>query len=164
MIVSCPSCGTGYLLPEHLVGPGGASVRCPRCHELFSVDAKGLPKEPPGARAGEPPLGAAAEPPAELHESAGPPEPTGDGPHEPAADGPLAVARDVLERLARERGEAIEQARDGQRLFAEFGPALMEAFEAYRREAGAEAGPGPFRQALRERWGVELVPLAAPGD
>ena len=167
MIVSCPSCGTGYLLPEHLLGPGGASVRCPRCQALFAVDAAGLPKEPPGAK-GEPPLEAAAEePPAERSPEPAAPgasDPPAAGPDEPAAAEPLAVARAVLERLAREHGEAIEQARDGQRLFADFGPALMAAFEAYRLEAGADAGPGPFRQALRERWGVELLPLAAPGN
>ena len=102
-------------------------------------------------RPAEPAVAAASEPPAAV-------------PDEPAAAEPLAVARAVLERLAREHGEAIEQARDGQRLFADFGPALMAAFEAYRLEAGADAGPGPFRQALRERWGVELLPLAAPGN
>lgn len=150
MIISCPACGTGYLLPEHLLGPGGASVRCPRCRQDFAVDGQGLPQEPAGPRAGEQVLEAAREP------AAAPPG-TADG-------GPLAVARAVLERLSRDQGEAIERARDERRLFADHGPALMAAFEAYRREAGEDAGPGPFREALRERWGVDLLPLAAAGD
>jgi predicted Zn finger-like uncharacterized protein len=146
VIISCPECGTCYLLPEHLLGPGGASVRCPRCQQLFAVGAPGLPQAPAGPGAGEQKLAPAGDSAA-----------TG-------AEGALAAARSVLERLSRDHGEAIERARDEHRLFADYGPALMAAFEAYRREAGEDAGPGPFREALRERWGVELVPLAAAGD
>jgi predicted Zn finger-like uncharacterized protein len=151
MIISCPECGTGYLLPEHLLGPGGASVRCPRCQQLFAVDASGIPQVPAGARVGERTLE-----PAREQETA--------GPSGPGAGGPLAVARTVLERLSRDHGEAIERARDERRLFADCGPVLMAAFEDYRREAGEEAGPGPFREALRERWGVELLPLTVARD
>ncbi len=151
MIISCPECGTGYLLPEHLMGPGGARVRCPRCQGQFAVDVRGLPQESAGARADVPVL----EP---SRQTAG-----ADAPATGRAD-PLAVARAVLERLSRDQGESIEQARQARRLFADHGPALMEAFEAYRREAGDDAGPGPFREALRERWGVELLPLTATGD
>lgn len=151
MIISCPECGTGYLLPEHLLGPGGASVRCPRCQQLFAVDARGLPQAPAGPQAGEQALAPARESVAMTA-------------HAPAAGGALAVARAVLEHLARDHGGAIERARDERRLFADFGPALMVAFETYRREAGEDAGPGPFREALRERWGVELLPLARAGD
>jgi len=151
VIISCPECGTGYLLPEHLLGPGGASVRCPRCQRLFAVDARGLPQAPAGAQAGEQAL-------APARESAAAAAPG------PAGGGPLTVARAVLERLSRDQGEAIERARDERRFFADFGPALMAAFEHYRREAGEDAGPGPFREALRERWGVELLPLARAAD
>jgi hypothetical protein len=70
------------------------------------------------------------------------------------------VARAVLEELAIDEGEAIERALAGSRFFAEFGPAVMVAYETYRRRAGAGADPSAFRTALRERWGVELVPLA----
>ncbi len=151
MIISCPECGTGYLLPEHLVGPGGASVRCPRCRRLFAVDPRGAPQAPAGPRPEEPAL----EPV---------PEPVAAAPAAPGAGGDLAVARAVLDSLSREHGGAMERARDERRLFADYGPALMAAYEAYRREAGQDAGPGPFREALRERWGVDLFPLAAAGD
>lgn len=151
MIISCPECGTGYLLPEHLLGPGGASVRCPRCQQLFAVDARGLSQAPAGPLAGEQALAPAREPAAAAAPG-------------PAGGGPLTVARAVLERLSRDRGGAIERAREERRIFADFGPALMAAFEDYRREAGEDAGPGPFREALRERWGVELLPLARAGD
>jgi len=142
VIISCPECGTGYLLPESLMGPGGASVRCPRCQRHFVVEPRGRSPEP----AVTPEIAAS------------------DVPSAPISLDPLTVARAVLERMSREQGEAIEQARRAHRFFAEHGPALMEAFEAYRREAGEDAGPGPFREALRERWGVELLPLSSVGD
>ena len=164
MIISCPNCSTGYLLPEHLAGPGGARVRCPHCQFLFAVGLDGQPREPalpepaPGSPPSEFPLEAVEETPAA---GANPPATTAEpeAGAEPGADGHLAVARAVLEQLAVHEGEAIERAKAGHRFFAEFGPALMVAYETYCRRAGAGASPGAFRTALRERWGVELVPL-----
>ncbi len=75
------------------------------------------------------------------------------------AEGHLVVARAVLEQLAVHEGEAIERAQAEHRFFTEFGPALMVAYETYRRRVGDDADPSAFRTALRERWGVELVPL-----
>jgi predicted Zn finger-like uncharacterized protein len=157
VIISCPNCSTGYLLPEHLVGPGGARVRCPRCQDLFAVDVEGRPRAPvpPAATPGRPPFPRPLEALAETTVAAAPPP----GTAESDADGRRAVARAVLDRLSAEQGDAIGRARDAGRFFAEFGPALMLAFEAYRRRAGESADPGAFRTALRERWGVELVPL-----
>lgn len=165
MIISCPNCSIGYLLPEHLVGPGGARVRCPRCQFLFAVGVDGQPRESalpdpaPGSPPSERPLETVEETPAvatTLPVTTAEPEVEA----EPEAEGRLAVARAVLEQLAVHEGEAIERAQAGHRFFAEFGPALMVAYETYRRRAGAGADPGAFRTALRERWGVELVPLA----
>jgi predicted Zn finger-like uncharacterized protein len=51
MIVNCPHCETRYVLPEALVGTGGARVRCPRCREPFSVDVKGRVVETPAESA-----------------------------------------------------------------------------------------------------------------
>lgn len=150
VIISCPECGTGYLLPGHLLGPGGASVRCPRCQQLFAVDAAGRPRPPGEPAAAEPALEPEREPAA--------------APADPVGAGPLAVARAVLDHLSRDHGAVIERARDERRLFAEHGPALMAAYETYRREAGPDAGPGPFREALRERWGVDLLPLTPAAD
>jgi len=212
MIIACPNCSTGYLLPEHLVGPAGARVRCPRCQLLFTVGVDGrfrepaLPEPAPGNPASERPLeaveevpaaaatspimtaepgaraepevdaepGARAEPEVEAEPGAGA-EPeveaepgAGAEPEveaepgagaEPEAEGHLAVARAVLDEFAVHEGEAIERAQAERRFFAEFGPALMVAYESYRRRAGAGADPSAFRMALRERWGVELVPL-----
>ncbi|MEO5617895.1 MAG: zinc-ribbon domain-containing protein [Candidatus Eisenbacteria bacterium] len=41
MPVTCPHCSTRYTLPEALLGPGGARVRCPRCREPFAVGPDG---------------------------------------------------------------------------------------------------------------------------
>jgi predicted Zn finger-like uncharacterized protein len=156
VIIACPNCSTGYLLPEHLVGPGGARVRCPRCQHLFAVGVDGQPREPvlpePAAPPPERPLEAVEEPPAAT---ATPPLAEA----MPVAEGALAVARMVLDQLAVHEGEALERACAERRLFSEFGPALMLAYETYRRRAGQDADPSAFRTALRERWGVELVPL-----
>ena len=164
MIITCPNCSTGYLLPEHLVGPGGARVRCPRCQHLFAVGIDGLPREPvpsataPGSPPPEAPLDAVEEVPAGA---AAPPATTAEPGTETESEDErqLAVARAVLDQLALHEGEAIERARAERRFFAEFGPALMVAYETYRRRAGEGADPSAFRTALRERWGVELVPL-----
>jgi predicted Zn finger-like uncharacterized protein len=156
VIITCPNCSTGYLLPEHLVGPAGARVRCPRCQHLFAVDIDGQPRQPapsaPGGPPPERPLDAVEEAPA----VAAAPSVTV---AEPDAEGCLAVARAVLDQFAMHEGAAIERARAEHRFFAEFGPALMVAYETYRHRAGEGADPSAFRTALRERWGVELVPL-----
>lgn len=41
MHVTCPHCTTRYVLPESLLGPLGARVRCPRCREPFAVTPGG---------------------------------------------------------------------------------------------------------------------------
>jgi hypothetical protein len=79
----------------------------------------------------------------------------------PSGKESLAIARAVLAELAAREGDALERARDEHRLFATYGPVLMEAYEAYRHQAGEGVGPAGFREALRERWGVDLLPLAA---
>jgi len=156
MIIACPHCSTGYLLPAHLLGPGGARVRCPRCHQPFAVDREGevaetqaVPVPPPGTTT--------------LTEmSPASPPPGTFAPQGPVLGEPLTVARTVLQELASRAGGELEKACAERRLFQEFGPLLMEAFDAYRQQAGPHAGPAPFREALRERWGVELVPLGLP--
>jgi NADPH-dependent ferric siderophore reductase len=111
------------------------------------------PPEPaPPEPALEPALEAVEEDPAPAASSAEAPA---------AAEEALAVARMVLEQLAVDAGEALERAHAEHRLFSEFGPALMSAFESYRHLAGEGADTAAFREALRERWGVELVSLSA---
>jgi hypothetical protein len=77
-----------------------------------------------------------------------------------AADEPTRIARALVSSLA-DRRDAMIEARDRGRLFVEWGPVLLDLFAEYRRRAGGEADPVPFRDALRETLGVELPEGAA---
>src|SRR5262249_53273066 len=68
------------------------------------------------------------------------------------------VARSVFDELSAKLGPALEAAARERRLFAEHGPALMQAWDEFRRRAGAHAPSRPFRDELRDRFGVELFP------
>jgi hypothetical protein len=82
------------------------------------------------------------------------------------AEGVLTAARDemrdlarvVFDELAARVGPALESAARERRLFADHGPALLEAWDEFRRRAGVHAPSRPFRDELRDRFGVELFP------
>ncbi|MEK7824511.1 MAG: zinc-ribbon domain-containing protein [Candidatus Eisenbacteria bacterium] len=178
MTVHCPHCSTGYLLPDHLVGPRGARVRCPNCQGAFVV----LP-ESRGDRAGDAlresrsgnvfentgrgaaeAAGAAgavvmeAEPAAaDASRSSAVSVP--DPPPAPApAEEPAAVAAAVLDALVARLGDALVDARLRGKVLSEHGPAIMDAYQEYRRRAGLGASPDLFRAALKGRCGVDLIP------
>jgi predicted Zn finger-like uncharacterized protein len=69
-----------------------------------------------------------------------------------------SLARGVFDELAARLGPGLEAAAREQRLFADHGPALLEAWDEFRRRAGAHAPSLPFRDELRQRYGVELFP------
>ena len=141
MNVRCPHCATSYRLPPELMGAGGARVSCPSCSGAFEVDTLGivtmreLPTE----------ASTAARSAAEAVTAA-------------SASVPLDTARQVLADLAALLGGEIEDSISRGCLFSEHGPRLVEAYDAYRRLAGRKADAAPFREALRERWGVDLTP------
>ncbi len=68
------------------------------------------------------------------------------------------VARHVFDELVARVGPDLEAAARERRLFAEHGPALLEAWDEFRRRAGTNAPSLPFRDELRARFGVELFP------
>lgn len=147
MNVGCPHCQTRYELPETLLGPGGARVRCPKCSQSFLVGPDG------GISA----LTTAAPPAPAGAETELVPEPaTVVGTAEDSA--PAEVARRVLERLAAMHGTEIEAAIANGKLFSEHGQRLIDAYDEYRRAVGRRTDAAPFRDALRERWGVDLTP------
>ena len=160
MTVHCPHCTTGYLLPDHLMGPRGARVRCPACRRPFVVLREGAPTSGPGAPAGEKatvvatgaataPAVAAPDPapaPADANAEAG-----GEAPSKPES-----VAAEILEALAARLGKRLVEARERGRLLAELGPELVKAYDEYCARAGAEAPREAFRSVLRERLGVDL--------
>jgi len=136
--VHCPHCEARYLLPAHLLGPGGAHVRCPACGNGFDV-------EPPAAEAS----GSSTLEPRTVEPLPAPAAGTD------AEHAPIHVARVLLAALAEREEAGIEQAVLDGALFARYGPALFALYDEYRRRARG-AGPNPFRAALQERWGVDL--------
>jgi predicted Zn finger-like uncharacterized protein len=139
MTVHCPHCSTGYLLPDHLMGPRGARVRCPQCKRPFVV----LREEAGGTITRLDDIL-----PAETD------APTADGPPDEEAS---RVAQELLDSLAHQLGSSLAQARSRGRVLAEFGPDVMKAFDEYRSRLGERAAPAAFRAALKERWGVDLT-------
>jgi predicted Zn finger-like uncharacterized protein len=139
MILDCPSCNARYELPEDLIGPAGARVRCPSCGASFAVD-------PAGRRVSEPP---APEPMATAPAMA-----TAD--EAPAPVAPAELARALIASFIEGNGDALREARERGRLFAEWGPALLDLFQEYQRAAGPAAGSTPFRDELREHLGIDL--------
>ena len=170
MTVHCPHCGTGYLLPDHLLGPRGARVRCPNCRRPFVVLREG--EKPPPVSLGAAPVVAteerapavaepelvAAVPVAEAVPD-GLAEVTSGPSSEPARDDGNAetVAGEILESLAQRLGTRVAEARARGRVLAELGPELMRAYDEFRARAGADAPREAFRAVLRERWGVDLL-------
>ena len=173
MTITCPHCATQYQLPPSLMGPGGARVRCPKCQGSFVVSASGDVTPVPAAETVEqvpalvasvpesPPAPAA---PASLAiaapGAAAPDRPATDGIAPPVDETPEQVARRLLDEMDAEHGprEIAFAAQQGTIFFAH-GPRLMEAWDAYRRIVGRGASAAVFRDALRERWGVDLTPV-----
>jgi hypothetical protein len=119
-----------------------------------AVPAEGEARAAPAGRPA--PQKSAAEKPASR---AGRPAPV----EAPGGPPPEQIAREILAALAEHHGEAIETAARAGKLFTEFGPALFAAYDDYRRRAGKGAGADAFRDALRERWGIELPGMPEGG-
>jgi predicted Zn finger-like uncharacterized protein len=162
--IGCPHCLTRYELPESLLGTGGARVRCPSCQQLFVVTPQGEAQavgHDSRTATHETARVALAAPEAEARVTA-----ERSAPHAAAAAAasastaadPLVVARQVLDELERAHGDAIGLAIERGRLFSEQGDKLVEAFDEFRRRTQRRADAGPFREVLRERWGVDLTP------
>lgn len=162
MTVHCPHCLTGYLLPERLLGAGGARVRCPGCHGVFVVLPEGQATIE-GGEGGATPSPEATSDVASEHAMApatGPTMATADAPA--AAPGtvppvaPTQVAASVLAVLADFLGDALTTSRARGTVLSDHGPAIMAVWDEYRRRAGDDAPSSVFRAALRDHCGVDL--------
>ena len=183
MTVHCPHCLTGYVLPEHLLGEGGARVRCPGCEGVFVVLPEGetsadegrvgggtvIPEATsdatPGGGAGT--RAAGAERPTDVGRPtdsaplAGSHEPAASAAQDPARAGapaaePARVAGAVLDVLADFLGDALTRSRARGTVLSDHGPAIIAVWEEYRRRAGDDAPSTAFRAALKDRCGVDL--------
>lgn len=137
MAIHCPACGAGYLLPANLLGARGARVRCPGCGHAFAVGRDGAVTQMPVEAPAQAPAG-----PVDEHRQA-------------AAE--LLAALD-----ARLPGALLEAAREG-RLFAAHGAELLAAYDEFRRRAGAGGASEVFREEVRARYGVDLLPAPNQG-
>ncbi len=149
MTVHCPHCLTGYLLPERLLGAGGARVRCPGCQGVFVV----LPEGEATVEGAE---GEGSVSPEAMSDVA-----TADAPASaPAGEAPSRepgeVAASVLGVLADFLGDALTRSRARGTVLSDHGPAIIAVWDEYRRRAGEEAPPSVFRAALRDHCGVDL--------
>jgi predicted Zn finger-like uncharacterized protein len=149
-IIVCPYCVRRYRLPESLIGPGGAEIRCPGCSERFALRI--VPARPAEKTVAIP---AAREP------SAAPPPTEGradDLPEDVLAGepSPWTMADEIVARLEHETGGKLADAQARGALFTELGPRLMDAFDAFRRAAGPAADAAEFRAALERHCGVTV--------
>ena len=159
MTVQCPHCSVDYSLPDHLLGPRGARVRCPQCGQAFVV-----PRDTETAKPVEATPSASQDPavpeedtplsPAESDEVLGLPA---------LSEAPEDVAVRILDALAERAGDRLEAAKASGRLWAEHGRDLMQAWDEYRETLGPRADASLFRAALRARWDVDLGP-GLPGN
>jgi predicted Zn finger-like uncharacterized protein len=170
MNVFCSHCSTGYLLPDHLLGPRGARVRCPTCGKTFVVlletaSATGAASPVSASDSGpSAPRSVDAEPIATVEPLESDPAGSSDGTRSGAtsATGDEKLARQLLDGLAQEKGERLETARQRGRVLAEFGPELMTAYEEYRRRLGSGGSPLAFKKVLKELWAVDLITGVEP--
>lgn len=123
----------------------GLPVQCPACSARYLLPASLLGEG-----------GASVRCPSCAHEfgvdAGGGVIPDGGG------DALRAVARAVFDELTTRFGDSLTKAAGQRRLFAEHGPAIMEAWDEFRRRAGTQASSRPFRDEMRDRFGIELFP------
>lgn len=161
MHITCPGCSIPYELPPHLIGPAGARVCCPACRLTFVLAIDGrLVAVLARAQAAtlDPALG---ENGAGPQSETAPPAPAADAVAPAAQAPPHATPSLAAVRALDDPPGTLAAAAAAGRLFADHGPALLDAFEALADAAPDADVAAQFRSALLEVAGVELSAAAA---
>jgi predicted Zn finger-like uncharacterized protein len=134
----CPHCAATYAVPAERMGVAGARIHCPDCDCRYDL-----------RRRPEAVLSGAAQARDGAHDSLATPDPF-------AGAGPEVVARITVEELGEALAREMVAADAEGSLFARHGAEILDAFDRYRERAGRGAPADAFRDALRERFGIEL--------
>ena len=158
MILTCPSCGTQYVVKDGAIPPGGRQVRCTACKHSWHQDAEGGPaeqQEPPSAMAEANPESEAA------HED-----------EESVAEATLIDPRSGPEAEERAYEEAAIE--DANKPAIDETPAESESqsdpyshasFDITRKAVPADAADADFREPPQaEAQEDEFSPFAAPDE
>jgi predicted Zn finger-like uncharacterized protein len=173
--VTCPRCRQAFL-----VNPAGdvsvpaiasspdAAPEAPVSPRRVAASATPPPAPPPAlapSTTAQPPAIASprampAAPAPSTAPAAAPDVARGTEPETPRAGEatPIEIARRIVAQLHESHGREIESAVARGRVFSEHGVRIVDAFDSYRRAVGKGAVAGPFREALYERWGIDLTP------
>ncbi len=132
MILTCPACGTKYVVKDGAIPPQGRQVRCASCKHSWHQDPELTLSEP--ATTGEVDFGGPPPPPSEPTE-----QPTGEVPPRAAAEGEIAAEIQGDPQLS---------------TAGDFRPGAIDADRTESIPAEAPAEPGPGEAApVSEEWG-----------
>jgi len=96
MILTCPECGTQYVVKDGAIPPGGRQVRCASCKHSWHQDPEAEPDLVLDTVAQEPPPDAAEEPEPTVAETPSEPLPPAEVVEEPAGYRPLMGSSDPV--------------------------------------------------------------------
>jgi predicted Zn finger-like uncharacterized protein len=149
MILTCPNCGTQYVVKDDAIPPEGRQVRCAACKHSWHQDADDAPAAAPEAEPGEQAVAADELVEDAAMVEAGPPdESIAEATMIEPRSGPEAEERAYEEAVIEQEGEAppVEELVGEDAAAADGGPAPEEADtqEDWNEPPHAEAVPDMF--------------------
>jgi predicted Zn finger-like uncharacterized protein len=167
MILTCPSCGTQYVVKDDAIPPGGRQVRCASCKHSWHQDQEADHEaEPDSAAEFEAPIAEPAELSAQDH-----PEEARSDTDESLAEATLIEPRSGPEAEERAYEEAeLETAGEPaaaeapKHMAANSSPYANSQFDIEKRDALPEAESNWNEPPAAEPAGDEFSPFPAPDD
>ncbi|HEX5236908.1 MAG TPA: zinc-ribbon domain-containing protein [Sphingomicrobium sp.] len=172
MILTCPTCGTQYVVKDGAIPPGGRQVRCASCKHSWHQDQELAEENDPIAAAeSDPPMAAQPQEPAGLStesHSEGADFETEEGLAEATLieprSGPEAEER-AYEEAALESSDEAAPAQPGKEVAAASNPYADAQFDiAKREEPAGEAQSNSNERPEAEAAGDEFSPFPAPDE